>query len=463
MRGDYHPGEGGRYGDGSECGTARIRLRSAAVTIAGQAGADTIEREAARSLADALASINAVRQPQHRQRHRALLEHAIDRANHALAVAGHEPMWSALAILAKAHAARAEDALHGAGQLSLSAQRAPTSQACDEGWGRVESIAADAEESAREAAGAARTIEKGAPGTALARAARKAAGRAETAARAARRIVDERNHAYTFHTDHGFSFGEGWYLAAAALLGGAVIQIEPGTPATAQAELFLRDAGLAGQLQQYCSRPRANKQTTDIVARAFRTDPLAAQRKLRGAFLGDAPIAMTVRDWIDPRLDAYRGRAKILVWVRDGVHHPGRNTKLPELVEITRIVQHAGLVPVLVGDAIHDGEVPTGAVDLLLFWKDPVFRGADARRAQLQFFEHLQNEHGVIGQIGVTTAGMDGPALMGLPTMYLTGTSNVRMREWVGAVPGYREVVRENGYLDDVSSGLAGWVRRGGH
>ena len=73
---------------------------------------------------------------------------------------------------------------------------------------------------------------------------------------------------------------------------------------------------------------------------------------------------------------------------------------------------------------------------MILFWKDAAFRESDARRAQLQFFEHLRGSHGVVGQVGVTTAGMDGPALMGMPTMYLTGASNVRMREWVGAVAG---------------------------
>ncbi|MCK5800798.1 MAG: hypothetical protein KAI47_26605 [Deltaproteobacteria bacterium] len=39
---------------------------------------------------------------------------------------------------------------------------------------------------------------------------------AEAAARDARKIVDDRNHAYTFHTTPSFSFGEGWYLVAAA-------------------------------------------------------------------------------------------------------------------------------------------------------------------------------------------------------------------------------------------------------
>jgi hypothetical protein len=163
-----------------------------------------------------------------------------------------------------------------------------------------------------------------------------------------------------------------------------------------------------------------------------------------------------VRDWIDARLAAHRDRRKVLVWIRDGAHHPGRNTLASEIVELTGRAVRAGLVPILVGDALRNGVLPAEAVDMIHFWKDPIFRGDDGRRAQLQFFEHLRLAHGVVGQVGVTTAGMDGPALMGMPTTYLTDAPNVRMRAWVGAVPGYCEIVRESGYLERVSDVLAG-------
>ncbi len=56
---------------------------------------------------------------------------------------------------------------------------------------------------------------------------------------------------------------------------------------------------------------------------------------------------------------------------------------------------------------------------------------------------------------------MDGPALLGLPTMYLTDATNPRMRAWVGALPGYVEVVRDAGYLDGIGAALATWVAEG--
>ncbi|WP_437510622.1 hypothetical protein [Sorangium sp. So ce1099] len=449
---------------------------AAAETLAAQ----HLERDAASCLDAALALATTLHAPGQRERYRRLLERATEQADRALAAAEQEraalpeqelaarrerilaTRMGARSTLARAHAARAEDALHGAGQLSLSAQRAPTCEACDEGWRRAEAIAAGAEASARAAAISATELEAGSPRSKAARAARAAAHKAEVAARAARRIIDERNHAYTFHTDNGFSFGEGWYVAAAAVLAGAAIQVEPGKAGTPQAEAFLRDAGLSDHLQAYRSRPRAVKQTTEIIARAFKADPSSAQRRLRAAFLGDAPIPESVAGWVDRRLAEARAgepcRRKVLLWIREGLHHPHRNTTLAELLELTDLVQRAGLVPVLTGDALRDGQVPEGAVDMTLFWKDPTFRRLDMRRAQLQFFEHLRRAHGLVGQLGVTTAGMDGPALMGLPTMYLTDAPNVRMREWVGAVPGYKEIVREIGHLERVRRVLLEWA-----
>jgi hypothetical protein len=401
-----------------------------------------------------------------RERKRRSLEHAIEVGLRAIAAARASPdgegaaatIASARATLARAHAARAAEARHGAGQLSLSAQRAPTRAACDEGWRRVEEIVVGTEESARAAATLARELEGSAAPPGLARRAWRAARAAEASARDARRIVAERNHAYTFHADPAFSFGEGWYVAAAAVLAGAALQIEPGRAATAASERFLREAGLGGALQAYRPRPRASKQATEIVARAFEADPPAAQRRLRAAFLGDGPVPRAIAEWIDARLAAAPRARKVLLWIRRGTHHPGRNTTHAELVELAARARSAGLVPVLFGEALGAWEAPPETVDLTLVRAEPLFRAEDLRRAQLQLFEHLRRAHGLAGQVGVTTAGMDGPALLGLPTMYLTEVSNVRMREWVGAVPGYEEVVRDGGHLERIAATMGSWA-----
>lgn len=419
--------------------------------------AQSLEREAATLLADVLAQANALHRPGARDHHRLQLERVIDLAHEVLATAesGHvapQTIVGARSTLIRAHAARAEDARHGAGQLSRGSQRAPTRDACDDGWQRVEEIVAVAEASASEAARLAAELDNDA--------ARKAANRAAAAARDARQIIDERNHAYTFHTDPGFSFGEGWYLAASALLAGVAIQLEPGKPQTSQAERFLHDAGLSARLVAYRSRPRANKQLTEIVAQAFRADPRSAQRRLRAAFLGDAPVPTAVADFVDRALaGAANTGKKVLLWVRHTRHHPKRNTTIVELGTLTQRAIAVGIVPILFGDAIDRDGATMGAVDMTLCWKAPLFQGDEMRRAQLQLFEHLRRAHALVGQLGVTTAGMDGPALLGLPTTYLTDEPNVRMRQWVGAIPGYQEIVRGEGYLERVSDILRRWAQ----
>lgn len=191
------------------------------------------------------------------------------------------------------------------------------------------------------------------------------------------------------------------------------------------------------------------------MARVFRADPHGAQRRLRAAFLGDGPIPPAIVEWTERALAGAAAGKKVLPWVRYGAHQPARNTTYPELVELARRAQEIGLVPVLIGDALRDGELPRGAVGL------PLFQGADMRRAQLQLFELLRQAHGLVGQLGVTTAGMDGPARMGLPAMYLTAEPNVRLGKWVGAVPGYREVLRGGDYLERVSATLRRWAAEG--
>ena len=254
--------------------------------------AHALVREAAVALAEALAQ--ALHLPGERDRHRLLLQRVVDLARRALTDAPDpKAIARARTTLTRALAAQAQDARHGAGQLSLGAQRAPTVEDCEDGWQRVAELVAVAEEAAQQAKMVAGALDS--------RAGWKAARAAESAAIEARRLIDERNHAYTFHADPGFSFGEGWYLAAASLLAGVDIQIEQDKPQTAQATRFLRDAGLADRFVAVRSRPRANKHLPAIIARAFAKDPLACQRRLREAFLGNAPIAPAIIEWVDGR------------------------------------------------------------------------------------------------------------------------------------------------------------------
>ncbi|MDY0270774.1 hypothetical protein [Trichloromonas sp.] len=405
-----------------------------------------VAQSAATLLAEATALEGRLHLPGVRDDYRSRLEQVVLLATQALEGARENSELGSLHwVLLRAQGARAEDARYGAGQLSRGAQRAPTLADCEEGWQRVEQIACTAEVAALAAARFARLLDTAE--------ARTIARRAEAAANAARKIVLERNRAYTFHADPGFSFGEGWYLAAAALFAGLSIQIKPGAAQELQAKRFLHDAGLEGALRPYRSRPASPKHLTHIIAEAFHADAAEAQRTLRAAFLGNDTPAASLKSWIDGHVGGNPKR-KVLLWVRTGDHDALRNTCFDELRQLSELVLNAGLTPIFFGDAVPADLVPISGVDLTLCWKEPLFQGPDMRRAQLRLFEELRDRHGLVGQIGVTTAGMDGPALMGLPTLYLTQERNVRLGKWVGVVPGYQEVVRAPGYFEIIRTTL---------
>ena len=341
-------------------------------------------------------------------------------------------------LLVQAHAARAEDARYGVGALSRSAQRAPTLKDCEEGWQKVAMIVDNARESADEARRLANKV--GDFRT------EKLAERAERAANLAESTLAARNRAYTFFTTPGFSFGEGWYLAAASLFAELTIQVRTSTPQERQALQFLNDVGLAERLVPYRPRPASPKHLTDIIATTFERDPQAAQKKLRDAFLGQQPASAPIVEWLKGQMGTDIG-PKVLLWTRISDHDPHRNTAFDELACLGQLIANMGITPVFFGDAIPKGLDLSGGIDLTLCWRNPLFQTLSMRRDQLQLFEVLRRRHHLVGQIGVTTAGMDGPALMGLPTAYLTDKPNVRLGKWVGNVPGYEEVVRDSDYL----------------
>jgi len=364
-------------------------------------------------------------------------------------------------LLVRAYASRSEAARYGAGQLSRSAQRAPTLKDCNAGWRQVAVIAQDARAAADSAQPLAQEL-----GNFRSLA---FAQRAKAAAESAAQIVAERNQAYTFHTLPEFSFGEGWYVAAAALLHQISVQVWPGTPQEQQAHAFLQAAGLARRLQPYRSRPANPKQLTALIAESFAASASSAQTQLRSAFLGAAHPPETLCAWVQAKLNAapqqdkqgelpptspLKQEQKVLLWVRISGHDPHRNTSFAELAQLAQLLVDAGITPIYFGDQIPEDALMPPGVDLTLCWKEPLFQGLDQRRAQLHLFEVLRQKHELIAQIGVTTAGMDGPALMGLPTFYLTDEPNLRMGQWVGRVPGYQEVVRTPGYQSALISAL---------
>jgi uncharacterized protein DUF4157 len=102
---------------------------------------------------------------------------------------------------------------------------------------------------------------------------------------------------------------------------------------------------------------------------------------------------------------------------------------------------------VLIGDRGH-GHEKHANIDLSEFWNEPgsPFKG-EGRKMQLALFAYLVAQDYNIMNIGMRSGALEGPALLGVKTVYLEEQHNFqegRMDQWQGRVPGFQRVELEN-------------------
>ena len=215
-------------------------------------------------------------------------------------------------------------------------------------------------------------------------------------------MLAARNRAYTFFTTPGFSFGEGWYLAAASLFAELTIQVRTGTPQERQALQFLNDVGLAKRLVPYRPRPASPNISPTLLQR--HSSVTRIQRRKSFAM----PFGATTCFGTDCRM-AERP---------DGDRHTAKGTSRHASAITTRTETRLLMSLHALANSLPTWDHPcllrrrntkdldlSGGIDLTLCWRNPLFQTLSMRRDQLQLFEVLRRRHHLVGQIGVTTAG----------------------------------------------------------
>lgn len=209
-------------------------------------------------------------------------------------------------------------------------------------------------------------------------------------------------------------------------------------------------------------RPVWIGESTAIIARAFTVDPVKARAQLRASALGGATVSPAITAYAEQALSSHSGKKKVLVWVRArSDYQPERNTSDVELRAMIEKVKEQGFVPVLVGSDPPPGTSLEGAVPMTRHWQAPAIKNApDPYRAQLLLFEHLREAHNVVGQVGVRSGGLDPPALLGMPTVYIETApagdpSSARMKQWVGPLGNYEMVQLEPGWEEALAKKLS--------
>lgn len=171
---------------------------------------------------------------------------------------------------------------------------------------------------------------------------------------------------------------------------------------------------------------------------------------------------LALLEWLAGSIGLVPGRYAFL-WVKTGAmsaeksHHFTNPTAWRKLVD--RVRDETKRVPVLVGEDIGFRTDP----HLGAFWKHekyPAAVKAEGRIGQLRLFSLLAASHDYdVVNVGMRSGAIEGPALVGLPTIYLEESGNPqseRMEKWLRALPNYFRVI-----IDRPPGGahLRAWIR----
>jgi hypothetical protein len=134
----------------------------------------------------------------------------------------------------------------------------------------------------------------------------------------------------------------------------------------------------------------------------------------------------------------------VLLWCKKGGRHAAKAHHFTSLhtwrVLAERIKAETKFVPVAVGEDIGLKTVPS----LTTFWEDPVWwvynHDREPRTAQLGLFSYLA-QHYTVRSVGMISGALEGPAMLGIPTMYLEERTSARLdrfKLWSKALPHFR-------------------------
>jgi len=257
-------------------------------------------------------------------------------------------------------------------------------------------------------------------------------------------VIPEAGMSTGFHfvVDHEEAFGEIYHVAAAMVLETTVTATvigQDGDERMEQALWFLREMGGKDRVKQSPTDVKGDSKhkATEIIAKSCAGEGI---EKLRDAFLGISVDSSELDELLRSQLGPRRPRA--LIWSRkkkDNSSH--RDTTDGQVRQLVTLVKNLDAEPILIGDPIE--EPPSDAVNLLAFYKWPLFKRVENIALQLRMFDLLRRDRQVLAAVGMMSGGMDGPAFfIGIPTIWLARRKEAkgRMLKLEEKLPGYEFV-----------------------
>ena len=200
---------------------------------------------------------------------------------------------------------------------------------------------------------------------------------------------------------------------------------------------------------------------TRIVAERYSTNPEAAKAELEKEWLPEGAkeglaksydSGKTIAEWVTEK-GFEKGKSYAFIWFRRSGEKGGAHKELDtsekatqQIIEVAKKGEAAEKL-VIIGDSGHDlGKVAD--INLTEFWNESgsPFKGS-GRKMQLALFAYLINNGFNIMNIGMRSGALEGPALLGVKTVFLEEKYNLqegRMDQWQGVVPGFKRVELEH-------------------
>ena len=143
----------------------------------------------------------------------------------------------------------------------------------------------------------------------------------------------------------------------------------------------------------------------------------------------------SVENWKFPFADLATPDPKILIWQRNVLYEPQRNSSVSLVRQLAEMAIKRGVLPVIIGpDQNIEGSYSLGD-----FHENAFFKGDHSVCKQLWFQHMLFTHFGVKASVGMMSGGMDGAAMFfGHKTIFFARKSDAspRMVKVANAVPG---------------------------
>jgi hypothetical protein len=184
-----------------------------------------------------------------------------------------------------------------------------------------------------------------------------------------------------------------------------------------------------------CERDKFNYVgcTTNIIKQHFQNKRLDLEKFFLGRLSNEE--LKEIKGFLSQRIKD-KTKKYVLVWIRNGGYKVERNITSLALKQLEKAVKELGYDPIYIGEKIENIDAHQNLIE---YYKDSIFTINRIRR-QLWMFKLLQ-ENCVICATGMMSGGIDGPAFLGMPTIYFAKEDATgRMKQLDGVIPRYHHI-----------------------